>query len=87
MIYARAHDHKVAEDYYAAMGQVEKQLDLNALGDVKVPIKGSERAQLLSLTEQLTVSGLSKQERLEVVAQMRFLLTQESGLHPEGMLE
>ena len=31
MIYARVHNHTVAEDYYAAMTQIEKRLDPNAL--------------------------------------------------------
>jgi integrase len=74
MIYARVHDHKVAEDYYAAMEQVEKRLDLVGNENVKVPINADERDQLLTLVEQLSDPGLKKQARLELVAQMRWLL-------------
>ncbi len=80
MIYAKAHDHQVAENYYAAMEQIEKRLDLAAKGDGNVPLSAEQRDRLLALTEQLAASELQRQERLELVAQMRWLLTKESVL-------
>ena len=80
MIYARVHNHQVADDYYTAMEQIEKRLDLGGNEDVKVPIGADERAQLLALVEQLSDPNLKKQARLELVAQMRWLLSPETVL-------
>lgn len=80
MIYARVHDHTVAEDYYTAIEQIEQRLKLADMGDVKVPIGVDERPQLLVLSEQLAAPELTRMERLELVDQMRFLLTRKSML-------
>jgi len=81
MVYAKVHDHKVADDYYAAMKQVEKRLDLAGKENVKVPIGADERSQLLDLIEQLSDPNLKKQARLELITQMRWLLA------PKNVLE
>jgi integrase len=79
MVYAKIHDHKVAEDYYDGMEHIEKRMSLAAMGDVvKAPIRENERLQLLSLIDELTDSNMKNQDRLEVIAQMRCLLTQET---------
>jgi hypothetical protein len=80
MIYARVHDHTVAEDYYTAIEQIEQRLKLVDMGDVKVPIGVDERPQLLVLSEQLAAPELTRMERLELVDQIRFLLTRKSML-------
>jgi hypothetical protein len=75
MVYARVHDQTVADDYYAAMSQVEKRLDLLGIQqEASTPIAESERTQLLALTTQLEQPELSLDTRLEITAQMRELL-------------
>jgi site-specific recombinase XerD len=80
MIYARIHDRTVAGDYYAAMGQIEKGLDL-ALAE---PTNGNgqvseaERTQLLELTSRLAEPHLDLDLRLNLVEQMRCLLSGET---------
>jgi site-specific recombinase XerD len=82
MVYARVHDHTVAEDYYAAMAQIEKRLDLTAemdvIDDTGDPIDAGERAQLLELVGQLAVPQLGSDARLDLVAQMRRVLHHEA---------
>ena len=77
MIYARVHDQTVADDYYAAMQQVEKRLDLLGTHQkLAHQITDSERAQLLELTTQLEQPELrlSLATRLGIAAQMRQML-------------
>jgi hypothetical protein len=71
MVYARVHDQTVADDYYAAMREVEKRLDLPAQKEVSAPIGESERIHLLELTTQLEQPVLNLNARLEIAAQMR----------------
>ena len=69
MVYARVHDRTVAEDYYAAMAQVENRLTLT--------IEAGEtdgRAYLLQLTDRLAEPQLDLDARLDLVAQMRLAL-------------
>jgi integrase/recombinase XerC len=76
MIYARVHDQTVADDYYAAMDQVEKRLDLpGAHEEESGPIAETERVQLLELTAQLEQPKLNLKKRLKIVAHMRYMLT------------
>lgn len=75
MIYARVHDQTVADDYYAAMQQVEKRLDLpSARKAANVLIGNDERGQLLELTSQLELPELNLDVRLNIIAQMREVL-------------
>ena len=82
MIYTRVHDRTVAEDYYAAMAQIEKFLDLtdgtDAADNANDPMDASERAQLLGLATQLAVPQLGLDARLDLVAQMRRVLHHET---------
>jgi site-specific recombinase XerD len=68
MIYARAHDKTVEEDYFAAMLRVESRLEL-------VPeTQESQRSQLLSLVGQLFLPELSYELRFQIASQMCSLL-------------
>ena len=75
MIYARVHDQTVAEDYYAAMSQVEKRLELSK--DPPVVLKNPvqiERDQLIQFVDLLARPKLNHSTRLEIVAKMRQIL-------------
>lgn len=78
MIYTRVHDRTVADDYYAAMAQIEKCLDLATGADVTDnigdPISASERIRLLELVSRLAEPQLSLNARLNLVEQMRRVL-------------
>jgi site-specific recombinase XerD len=73
MIYARAHDQTVADDYFAAMERVEQRLNVLP-ASVAEPepkaeahnevIKVQDRAQLLAWVELLTQPELGQDERL-----------------------
>ncbi len=77
MIYAHAHNRTVAEDYYAAMKRIEQ--GLNLVGTI--PINGhgrisqDERDRLLALANQLAAPHLDQEIRLNLVDQMRLLLS------------
>ena len=70
MIYARAHDQTVADDYFAAMQRVEQRLEI-APPEPSELVKEPEHAQLLGLVEQLAQPELCFPARLEIVAQLR----------------
>jgi site-specific recombinase XerD len=76
MIYARGHDRMVAQDYYAAMTQVEKRLELIAKESICEPLSDDERTQLLQLVSQLARPNLDSELRLDLVEQMRQILNQ-----------
>ncbi len=84
MIYARVHDRTVAEDYYAAMAQIEKSLDLAAgqapvwgTADTGAAMNAEERAQLLELLNQLAEPQLDPEIRVNLVEQIRRMLNRE----------
>lgn len=74
MIYARAHDQTVAEDYFAAMQRVEERLEIlpadKQNSDLEV-VKVQEPEKLFQLIEQLELPELCLQERLGIVVQLR----------------
>jgi hypothetical protein len=81
MIYARVHDRTVAEDYYTAMAQIEKTLDLAAeqapadgMANPGTTMSASERAQLLELLKRLIEPQLDSEERISLVGQIRRML-------------
>lgn len=75
MTYARVHDQTVADDYYRAMAQVEKGLELAVeTADLAPPITTDDRAQLLILANQLAEPNLHLETRLNLVDQMRGVL-------------
>jgi hypothetical protein len=86
MVYARVHDRTVAQDYYAAMTEVEKRLDLAAPpGESPTgPVREGEREQLLALVAQLAEPDLSHDMRLVLVERMRALLVRATPPLTEG---
>jgi site-specific recombinase XerD len=75
MIYARAHDKTVEEDYFAAMQRVEQRLELAPAEEETAEVVGEvARGQLLVLAERLAEPELSLETRLDIAAQMRSLL-------------
>ena len=70
MIYARVHDRTVGEDYYAAMAKVENRLTLaTEIGET------DGHTYLLQLIDRLTEPQLDLDTRLDLVAQMRAVLS------------
>lgn len=79
MIYARVHDRTVANDYYAAMQEVEQRLLLlEAPLPAKLPVSADERHVLLELADQLSAPHLNEELRLELVFQLRQTLRFEA---------
>ena len=77
MIYARAHDKTVEADYFAAMSRIELRLELASEPEPhSQPLQEGEREQLLDLAEQLAEPELSLEGRLEIVFQIRGLLSE-----------
>jgi hypothetical protein len=73
MIYARALDQTVAEDYFKAMEQVEQDLDLPAnQSNEPLVIDGFKRAELMKLAEQLAEPHISLDSRLELVSHLQW---------------
>ncbi len=70
MIYARAHDQTVAEDYFAAMQRVEQRLQIGEEKKVEV-VKVQEQMQLFQLIEQLEMPELCVKDRLGIASQLR----------------
>ncbi len=76
MIYARVHDQTVAEDYYAAMNQIEKRLDLlETINVSEKPIQQSERDRLLTLTFELCRPENDEEDRKAIIIQMQQILS------------
>ena len=71
MLYARVHDRTVADDYYAAMAQVESRMT-PADAD-----EHDERSHLLALLDRLAEPELDLDTRLDLVAQMRLVLNSQ----------
>jgi hypothetical protein len=89
MLYARVHDRTVAEDYYAAMAQIEKCLDpTTGTNDTGKSVSPNERVQLLELIGQLAEPQLGLDLRLDLIAQMRRVLNggppEQIDIPPDG---
>jgi integrase/recombinase XerD len=79
LIYARAHDQTVADDYYRAMGSVEKRLELmDQPEEQEQPVTEDERGRILALAERLAEPELSEETRLVIAAQIRLVLLGET---------
>lgn len=75
LIYARVHDRTVAADYYAAMANFEKSLDLQSdTTNTNEKMRATEHAQLLEIASQLSMLELGLEIRLNLVAQIRQVL-------------
>ncbi len=72
MVYARAHDQTIAEDYFAAMERVEQRLEIVPAEqkDIEV-VKVPEPEKLIQLIEQLELPELCFEERLGIAGQLR----------------
>ncbi len=75
LVYARVHDHTVANDYYAAMARVEKSLALTDEADAAEPVNGADHVRLLELADRLAEPQLGDDMRLGLIDQMRCVLT------------
>jgi len=75
MIYARVHNHSVADDYYAAMDVIEQRLDLLGQPEVKSPDQ-----QILELVDRLAALEKSNPERDKLVSHIRDLVVSRSVL-------
>ena len=95
MVYARAHDQTVAEDYFTAMERVEQRLEIvpqeeatctehsRSMGDVKV----QEPTKVIQLIERLELPELCLEERLGIASQLRVMLEASLHLQPVASLE
>jgi len=74
MVYARAHDQTVADDYFAAMERVEQRLVIVPEPKQKTKdevVKEREQTQVLQLIEWLELPELCLEERLDIASQLR----------------
>jgi len=79
MTYARVHDQSMADDYYLAMGSIEKRLAL--MDEEKTqpePLQEDERTQILAIAHQLAQPEVSYEARQELVSQICVLLTENT---------
>ncbi|MCE9646908.1 MAG: site-specific integrase [Chloroflexi bacterium] len=75
LVYARAHDQTVADDYFAAMQRIEERLQMvseHVEENVQI-VKVQARKQLLFFVEQLAQPEISFSERLNILAQLQVL--------------
>jgi hypothetical protein len=87
MIYARAYDQTVADDYFTAMRRVEERMQIKPV--LKTPtetnyavVKEPERAQIVTWLEQLALPELCFEERLTLVGYLRRSLALSTGTNP-----
>ena len=93
MVYARAHDQTVAEDYFAAMERVEQRLEIvparqKDIEVVKVQepdpstLPSVAGQELIQLIERLELPELCFEERLDITLQLRELFGVVQELEP-----
>ena len=81
MIYARVHDKTIANDYYAAMKSIERDMELvEAFTEIEVPSGAATLPRALSLVEQLFAPRLSDESRLEIAEALKVLLSREESV-------
>lgn len=83
MIYARAHDQNVAEDYFTAMERVEQRLEI--VPEPKQEVKDEvvnvlPAKKLLAWAERLALPELCQQERLEIAESLKQLMRDDERL-------
>ena len=81
MVYARAHDQTVADDYFAAMERVEQRLQIGEQKTEYEVVKVQEPEKLIQLIERLEVPELCLEERLDISFRLRELF----GAVPESI--
>ncbi len=69
MLYARAHDQTVADDYFHAMQRIEQRLQIGEVKQDEVV-----KVQVTQLIQQLETPELCLEERLEIASQLRQVL-------------
>ncbi len=75
MIYARAHDQTVAEDYFTAMQRVEERLEIVPTQQKNIEVvKVQDQEKLFQLIRQLEVPELHFEERLSIATRMREMI-------------
>ncbi|HNE06551.1 MAG TPA: hypothetical protein PLT08_18625 [Anaerolineales bacterium] len=79
LIYAKAHDQTVAEDYFQAMQRVEQRLNASTVLSARfVPveknIKDVKVQNVFQLIESLALPDLCQEERLEIVGALKMAL-------------
>jgi hypothetical protein len=82
MIYARAYDQTIADDYFTAMSRVEQRMEIAPLpkpveetNDEYEVVKEQERTQLVTWLECLALPDLCQEERLEIVDHLKHALS------------
>jgi len=89
LIYARAYDQTVAEDYFTAMSRVEQRMEIAPLPkpadetniDDEV-VKEQEHTQMVTWLERLALPELCQDERVEIVSQLKQALVRNlAGSH------
>ncbi len=82
MIYARAYDQTVADDYFAAMSRVEQRMEIAPLPkpaeETKTEdevVKEQEKTQIVTWLERLALPQLDLEERVEIVEQLKRALS------------
>lgn len=79
MIYARAHDQNVAEDYFAAMQRVEQRLDIVPVPQEKPQMENEivnvQPEQVFFWLERLALPELGQAERLEIAKNLKQALS------------
>jgi hypothetical protein len=81
MLYARAHDQTVSDDYFAAMQRIEQRLEIVAGDSTEEKyeiVQVQEQMQVLAWIEQLARPELCLADRLGLVTQLRQLLGLEA---------
>jgi hypothetical protein len=71
MIYAKAHDQTVADDYFSAMQKVEKRLQI---GEEKKEDKDVKVQMVFQLIQRLELPELCFEERINIAYQLREVL-------------
>jgi hypothetical protein len=80
MIYARAHDQTVADDYFTAMQRVEQRMEIVPKENTDEVLK--VQTNLFQVIEQLETPELCLEERQGIVKQTRNLLGIEQCSEP-----
>lgn len=80
MIYARAHDQTVADDYFAAMKRVEERLDISSGEPEPEPateptLAPAARNQIIFWLERLSLPELCQTERLQIAESLKQTLS------------
>jgi len=89
MIYARAHEQTIAEDYFVAMERVEQRLEIVPEPKQEIEdevVKVQEPTKVIQLIERLETPDLCIEERLDITLQLRELFGVVQELEPVMVL-